>query len=193
MAGNNENMIVTPWKVSGEIDYERLISKFGTQPLSDEILSHIKKFTGKLHTQLRRKLFFSHRDLNWLLNLYEKGQNFVLYTGRGPSGPVHIGHIIPWIFTKHLQDVFGAKLYFQMTDDEKFLMHSGSTLKKCLSYTYENALDVIAVGFDEKKTKIISDVEHIKTLYKLALEVAKHVTYSTVKAAFGFEDSSNIG
>jgi len=186
-------MVVTPWKVSGEVDYERLIKNFGTQPLTDEMLERIKKLTGGLHLQLRRRIFFSHRDLDWILDRYEAGERFILYTGRGPSGPVHLGHIIPWIFTRYLQEAFKAKLYFQMTDDEKFLIHPEYSLRKTAYYAYDNALDVIATGFDKSKTKIISDVRNINALYDISLNVAKHITFSTVKATFGFEDSSNIG
>jgi len=188
-----EEMIVTPWEVSGKIDYNKLIQQFGTQPLTEELLERLKKHTGKLHIQLQRKLFFSHRDLDWILDQYEAGQKFALYTGRGPSGPVHLGHIVPWIFTKHLQDVFDAKLYFQMTDDEKFLIHPEFTVDKSVGFTYDNSLDVVAMGFDPEKTTIISDVKNISVLYDIAIRVAKHVTFSTVKAVFGFEDSSNIG
>ncbi len=193
MANKEEEMVVTPWEVTGEVDYDKLIQQFGTQPITDDLLKRLSKHTGGLHLQLQRKLFFSHRDLDWILDMYEAGQRFVLYTGRGPSGPVHIGHIIPWIFTRHLQEAFNAKLYFQMTDDEKFLVHPEFTIDKSLGFTYENALDLIAIGFEPKKTVIISDVKHISALYDLAIKVAKHVTFSTVKAVFGFEDSSNIG
>jgi len=193
MAEEEEEMIVTPWEVSGKIDYNKLIQKFGTQPLTEELLERLRKHTRKLHLQLQRKLFFSHRDLDWILDQYEAGQKFVLYTGRGPSGPVHLGHIVPWIFTKHLQDAFDAKLYFQMTDDEKFLIHPKFTVQKSLSLMYDNSLDVIAMGFDPEKTMIISDVKNISVLYNIAIRVAKHVTFSTVKAVFGLEDSSNIG
>lgn len=193
MVNEEEEMIVTPWVVSGRIDYDKLIQQFGTQPITDEILERIKKHTGELHLQLRRKIFFSHRDLDWILDRYEEGEKFVLYTGRGPSGPVHIGHLIPWIFTKYLQDHFDAKLYFQITNDERFLYHPDFSLKDTMKITYDNALDVIAVGFDSVKTKIISDVEHISVLYDIAIKVAKHVTFSTVKAVFGYEDASNIG
>ncbi|RJS88948.1 tryptophan--tRNA ligase [Candidatus Bathyarchaeota archaeon] len=188
-----EEMVVTPWKVSGRIDYEKLIKQFGTQPIDEELLERIRGHTGRLHLQLRRGLFFSHRDLDWILDKYEAGEKFVLYTGRGPSGPVHLGHLVPWIFTKHLQDAFDAKLYFQMTDDEKFLVNPELTLEDTARFTYENALDLIACGFEPGKMVIIRDVKDIGHLYRIALRVAKHVNYSTVKAIFGFEDSSNIG
>src|SRR4030043_894087 len=133
-------MIVTPWEVKGKVDYERLIREFGTQPLTEELLKKLEKHTGELHLQIRRGLFFSHRAFDTVLDLYEKGTKFVLYTGRGPSGPVHIGHLVPWIFTLHLQQKFNTRLYFQMTDDEKFLIDDDASLQKTRNYAYENDL-----------------------------------------------------
>jgi tryptophanyl-tRNA synthetase len=186
-------MVVTPWEVRGKVDYERLIREFGTQPLTNELLQRLAKYTGSLHIQLRRKLFFSHRDLDTVLDLYEKGTKFVLYTGRGPSGPVHIGHLVPWIFTKHLQDAFDTRLYFQMTDDEKFLVDDERMLAETTETGYDNALDLVALGFEPKNTFIIYDVQDIDLLYDIALEVAKRITYSTAKATFGFQESTNLG
>ncbi|NWG10211.1 tryptophan--tRNA ligase [Candidatus Bathyarchaeota archaeon] len=188
-----DEMVVTPWEVKGKVDYERLIKEFGTQPITEELLQKIAKHTDKLHLQLRRQLFFSHRDLDVLLNLYDKGIKFVLYTGRGPSGPVHIGHLIPWIFTKHLQEKFKTRIYFQMTDDEKFLVEDELKLEQTRKFGRENALDLIALGFEPEDTFIIFDVEDIDLLYDISLEVAKRITYSTAKATFGFQDSTNIG
>lgn len=190
---NKNEMVVTPWEVRGKVDYERLIREFGTQPLTDELLQRIAKHTGELHLQLRRRLFFSHRDLDTVLDLYEKGIKFVLYTGRGPSGPVHIGHLVPWIFTRHLQEKFDTRLYFQMTNDEKFVVDDQLELKETTHFAYENALDLIALGFNPENTFIIFDVQDIDLLYDVALEVAKRVTYSTAKATFGFQESTNIG
>ena len=193
MSTNNEEMIVTPWEVSGRIDYDKLIREFGTDPLTLEVLETVQKHTGTLHPQLKRKIFFSHRDLEWILQRYEAGERFYLYTGRGPSGPVHIGHLVPWIFTKHLQEKFDAKLYFQMTDEEKFLHQDDFTLEESEKWTYENALDIIAMGFDPKKTKIVIDRKSMDVLYEVAIRIAKHVNFSTVRAVFGFHDSTNIG
>jgi tryptophanyl-tRNA synthetase len=186
-------MVVTPWEVRGKVDYERLIREFGTQPLTEELLQKMAKYTGGLHLQLRRGLFFSHRDLDVVLDLYEKGIKFVLYTGRGPSGPVHIGHLVPWIFTKHLQDRFDTRLYFQMTDDEKFVVDDERKLSETTKMGYENALDLIALGFEPENTFIIYDVQDIDLQYDIALEVAKRITYSTAKATFGFQDDTNLG
>jgi len=97
-----KDFIVTPWEVKGEVDYDKLVKEFGTNLISDNLINKIEKHAGKLHYMLKRKIFFSHRDLDILLKEYEQGKKFALYTGRGPSGHTHIGHIIPWIFTKWL-------------------------------------------------------------------------------------------
>ena len=149
--------------------------------------------TGEIHPLLKSGYFFSHRDLDWLLDKKSSGESFYLYTGRGPSGMVHMGHLMPWIFTKYLQDKFDSKLLFQLTDDEKFLYGQDRTMKEIEHYTYENILDIIAIGFNPKKTKIIVNTKHIQHLYPIALEVAKRITFSTARGVFGFSNSTNIG
>jgi len=185
-------MKITPWEVRGEIDYEKLMKEFGISSLDNKILERIKKHTKELHFMLRRGVIFAHRDLNWLLDEYEKGNKFFLYTGCGPSGPIHLGHLLPWIFTKWLQDKFNVELWFQFTDDEKFLFKDKS-YEEIQKWTYENMLDVIALGFDSKKTHFLIDTKHAGLLYPEAIKFAKKINFSTVKAAFGFTDSNNIG
>jgi len=141
---------------------------------------------------LRRGIFFAHRDFNWIMDEYDKGNKFFLYTGAGPSGPIHLGHILVWYFTKWLQDKFGVELYFQFTDDEKFL-YKNMTYEEIQKWTHENMLDVIAVGFDPKKTHFIHDTKHAGLLYPEAIKVAKKITFSNIKASFGFNDSANVG
>lgn len=188
-----KDFIVTPWEVAGDINYSKLIEKFGTYTIGDTLLEKIKNITGEIHPFLKNKYFFSHRDLDVILDEYSRGNRFYLYTGRGPSGMVHLGHLMPWLFTKYLQEKFDVKLIFQLTDDEKFLFNSNLDMKTIQKYTYENVLDIISVGFDPKRTKIIVDTKHIKYLYPLSIEIAKKITYSTAKAVFGFSNSSNIG
>lgn len=183
---------VTPWEVKGDVDYARLIKQFGTNPIDEKLLARIKKNTGELHPFLRRGIFFSHRDMDAMLDCHEKGQKFALYTGRGPSGKTHLGHLLPWIFCKWLQDRFGCELYFQITDDEKHLVKD-LTLEETRKLAYDNILDVIAVGFDPKKTKIFLNTEYAKTLYPLAVKVSKRITFSSAKAVFGFTNETNTG
>jgi len=188
-----DDFIVTPWHVEGKIDYEKLIKKFGTEKISAQLLKRIEKITGESHFMLRRGIFFSHRDLSKILDEYEKGNKFFLYTGRGPSGNTHIGHLVPWVFAKWLQDKFKTNMYFQLTDDEKFFAKSKLSLEEANKFAYENALDFIALGFKPQNTKIIIDTENIKSLYPIAANIAKKINFSNTKAVFGFTNETNIG
>lgn len=184
---------ITPWEVKGKVDYNKIVKEFGVEKINDSTLERIKKHAKELHFMLRRKVFFAHRDLDWLLNEYEKGNKFFLYTGRAPSGPVHLGHLLPWVFTKWLQDKFNVELWFQFPDEEKFLFKQDLTFEETQKYLNENMLDVIALGFDPKKTKFIIDTKHAGLMYKEACKVAKKITFSMVKSSFGLTDQANIG
>src|SRR3989344_4445686 len=184
---------VTPWEVQGSVDYDKLIKEFGVSHIDDDLLKRIEKKAGELHFMLRRKIFFANRDLKWILDEYDKGNKFFLYTGRSPSGPIHLGHLMPWIFTKWLQDKFGVELWFQFPDEEKFLFNKDLSFEDTGKWLNENMLDVVALGFDPKKTHFIVDTKHAGLMYKGACEVAKKITFSMVKSSFGMNESTNIG
>ncbi|MCI2414992.1 MAG: tryptophan--tRNA ligase [Candidatus Aramenus sp.] len=189
-----ENYTVTPWEVKGKVDYDKLIIQFGTQKVTEELKQRISRLVGgDLHVMLRRNVFFSHRDLDLVLKDYEEGRRFFLYTGRAPSLGMHIGHLIPFIFTRWLQEKFKVNLYIEITDDEKFMRNVDYTLDQTRQWAYENILDIIAVGFDPDRTFIFQDTEYIKNMYPIAVKIAKKLTFNEVKATFGLDTSSNIG
>ncbi|MBI2084976.1 MAG: tryptophan--tRNA ligase [Candidatus Aenigmarchaeota archaeon] len=188
-----KDFVVTPWEVKGDIDYEKLIRDFGVKHVDSKVMQEMEKLTGGLHYFLKRKIFFAHMYFDEILNEAKRGNKFYLYTGRAPSGPVHLGHLVPWIFTEWLQDKFGATLLFQIPDEEKFLFKENLSFGDTDKWAYENILDIIAVGFDKKKTKIFLDTEYAGHMYKTACAVAKKTNISTLKSLFGLNDSNNVG
>src|SRR3989344_5299233 len=184
---------VTPWEVKGTIDYDALVKEFGISKIDSKLLKRIQKHTKELHYFLTRNIFFAHRDLNVVLDQYEKGNKFFLYTGRAPSAPVHLGHLVPWMFTKWLQDMFDVELYFQFPDEEKYLFKQNLEWEDGQRYLHDNMLDVIALGFKPSKTKFLVDTKHAHLMYPEAVKVAKRITFSTVKAVFGLTNEHNIG
>ena len=104
-APEEKETVVDPWTVTGKVDYAKLIRDFGSQPISDALIARFERVTGAAaHPWLKRGIFFSHRDLDLVLDNYEKGKPMYLYTGRGPSSEaLHLGHLIPFMFTKYLQ------------------------------------------------------------------------------------------
>ena len=129
-----------------------------------------------------------------MLNDYEAGKGFYLYTGRGPSSEnLHLGHAIPMIITQWLQEALGLVVVIQLTDDEKYLYRPELSLKDVRKFVNSNIKDIIAFGFDMKKTFIFADMDYIHHLYPNVLAVQKHVTYNQLKGIFGVNDSSNAG
>jgi tryptophanyl-tRNA synthetase len=185
--------VVTPWEVSGAVDYDKLIKQFGTHLLTPELKAKITRAAGESNMLLDREVYFSHRDLDLVLQDHEDGKGFFLYTGRGPSNKMHVGHLLPFLLTKWLQERFDVNVYLEITDDEKFAFNSTKTLDEVRAQANQDILDIIAIGFDPDKTFIFQDTEYIRNIYPLALRVAKKINFSTVKAVFGFENATNIG
>ncbi|EPS36224.1 hypothetical protein H072_10287 [Dactylellina haptotyla CBS 200.50] len=203
-ATSNAEQNIDPWNVQGAvvdgkvqaIDYDKLIQQFGTRKISPELLAKFERVTGKKpHRFLRRGYFFSHRDLESILDRYEQGKPFFLYTGRGPSSDsMHMGHMVPFLFTKWLQDVFDVPLVIMLTDDEKFLFKQDLKIPDVKKFARQNAKDIIAVGFDMKKTFVFSDFDFMGgAFYENVMAVAKCITTNQSKSVFGFDDSANIG
>lgn len=195
--------VITPWDVKGEvidgeavgIDYDKLMRQFGCQPLSLELIERFERQTGqRAHVLLRRGIFYCHRDLEKILDLHAAGKEFYIYTGRGASaGSMHLGHMLPFLFCKYLQDVFQCQVVIQMTDDEKFLFKDGLTLEMCVAYAKENARDIIAVGFNPEKTFIFPDTMYFGQMYPVILKVQKLINVNQANSIFGFDETSSIG
>ena len=118
----SEDMEVNPYGVKGKIDYNKLVDDFGSKLIEPELLARLERLTvGRgtvpyLHRFLRRNIFFSHRDLAKICDCLEQGKPMYLYTGRGPSsGAMHLGHLVPFLFTQWLQQAFQCPLVIQMT------------------------------------------------------------------------------
>lgn len=191
--------VVTAFAISAAtdkgVDYEKLLVKFGCSAMTDDHKARIEKLTEmKAHRFIRRDIFFCHRDLDYILNRYEQGKLFYLYTGRGPSAEaLHMGHSIPFIINKYLQDAFDVPLVIQITDDEKYLYRPEYELEKVDKMANANIKDIIAFGFDPEKTFIFKDTDYIQYLYPNTLRVQKHTTLNQLKGLFGFNDSDNVG
>lgn len=190
-----DEQVVDPWTVSGNIDYNKLVEQFGCSLIPQEMIARIERLTGvPAHPFLKRGIIFAHRELDTILDCYEKGIPFYLYTGRGPSSEaLHLGHLVPFLFTKYLQDAFKAPLVIQLTDDEKSLWKN-LDVEEARRLARENAKDIIACGFDIARTFIFTDFEYVGgAFYRNMSRVQRCVTLNQVKGIFGFSGEDNIG
>jgi tryptophanyl-tRNA synthetase len=148
----------------------------------------------RVHRFLRRGIFFSQQYLEQFLDHYEAGKQVFIYTGRGPSSSaLHLGHMVPFEFTKYLQDAFGCILVVQMSDDEKFYFKGGK-LDDYRMFGRENAKDIISVGFNPDKTYIFSNFDEIARgnpgLWRNVVEMNDFTGVNQVRAMFGLNELS---
>lgn len=193
---------VTPWEVEAKcedgkmavIDYDHLITQFGCAKFDEDKLKSLEALIkAPAHRLLRRNLVFAHRGFEAIIECLERGEKFFLYTGRGPSSKsMHIGHSIPFILCKYLQDVFGAPFVIQITDDEKFLCKDIS-LDTARDNGFENIKDIIAYGFDPELTYIFSNYDSSHLFYDNTLKISKLINLNESRKVFGFDLTTNIG
>ncbi|WP_126664179.1 tryptophan--tRNA ligase [Haloterrigena salifodinae] len=181
-----DGFTVTPYAVDGEIDYEKLLERFGADPLTDE---QIARFPD--HPLLRRRTFYAGRDVDDYLEAAAAGDPHAIVTGRGPSGPMHLGHVLPLYLAKRFQRETGATVYIPLSDDEKFLAKDQS-FDSIGEHTRENLRDILAVGFDPDRTRIIVDTADADVVYPIAVRLAKHLTPATVEAVYGEQDTVGL-
>lgn len=204
---------ITPWDVvETEIDYDKLINQFGCEKIENNLIEKIEKITGKkAHHLLRRGIVFAHRDLNVVLEKFINNEKFYIYTGRGPSTrSLHIGHSIPFLLCKYLQDAFNVPVVIQITDDEKFLFKN-LNIDESIYFAKENIKDIIAFGFNPEKTFIFKNVdiydgiisesaeknrivnEGLNEFFQKELILSKEISLHEAIKIFGFNQSSNLG
>lgn len=117
---------------------------------------------------------------------------------------MHLGHLLPFIFCKYLQDVFNCPIVIQITDDEKYFYQKpidkpqkGEKKEKDLEWfqnaALDNIKDIIACGFDVNKTFIFKDTDFIGHMYQNVVRMQKQITYNQIKGIFGLDGSENSG
>lgn len=181
----HDDFTVTPYAVEGDVDYDELLDRFGADRITDEQRANLPD-----HPLVRREVFYAERDLNPFLDAVAAGDPHSIVTGRGPSGPMHLGHVLPFYFAKHLQDQTGATVLIPLSDDEKYLTKDRS-LAEISDATRENLLDLLAVGFDPENTYVVVDTADADLVYPIAVTFAKELTQSTVEATYG--EPPNVG
>lgn len=123
-------------------------------------------------------------------DLISSGQKFYVYTGRGPSSEsLHVGHLIPFIFTKYLQDKYRCPVVIQITDDEKFMRDKHLTFEQVTHFADENIKDIPSLGFRPELTTVIRDSQYMIA----GSEVEKMMRIHDMKKLFGFTSDTSVG
>lgn len=175
---------ITPWDVSGEIDYGKLIREFGVYPLKE--LPDV--FNENLF--FKRNMVFAHRDIQRILESIKNKKPFVMMTGLMPTGKFHLGHMLlaqQMVFYQKL----GAKIYIAVADLEAYNAR-GQSLEDSKKIAIEEYIkNYIALGLKPDNCEIYfqsnrsKHAEKSNAYYRLQNILAKHATFNEFKAVYG--------
>lgn len=166
-------------------DNERLIKEFGAEKISS-IKSLPDFYTFK------KNLVFSHRDFQNFLIALEKGEKCAIVSGLNASGTLHLGHKIVFDTNLFFQKKYGVPVFIPISDDESYVSGKVKTQEESKNNAIVLAKELIAYGFDPKKTFFI--IDNIYTnIYNLAIKLSAKINYSEIKATYGYNPSDNIG
>jgi len=175
---------VTPWEVSGNVDYNKIMKEFGISLMP----SLPKKFNDNI--LFRRKIVFAQRDFSKILYALENKKKFVMMTGLMPSGKFHFGHALvvqQMIFYQKL----GAKIYIAVADLEAYLTRKKSLKELRKTAIEEYLANYVALGLDLKKCDIYSQSDRSRerkkssSYYTLASNFSRYATLNEFKGVYG--------
>ncbi len=184
MMNKEKKINFTPWEVSGNVNYEKLIKEFG--------ISQIKELPEVFNKNVlfRRKIIFAHRDIQKIMDAIKDKRKFVMMTGLMPTGKFHLGHMIlaqQMIFYQKL----GAKIYIAVADIEAYNTR-GQSLEESRKIAIDQYItNYIALGLKPEKCEIYFQSERSKdakksnAYYRLQNLLAKYSTFSEFKAIYG--------
>lgn len=175
---------IDPWSGTAPEDYSQLMEKFGIDSF-DELLPEIPEPSHLM----RRNIIFGHRDFDKILKAIKKDENYVVMTGLMPSGKMHLGHKLVvdqliW-YLEH-----GAEIYLCVADLESHIARDFS-LDEARKFANEEYLENYqALGLNLEKCHVYFQSQS-DSVQKLAYTLGKKVTFSELRAIYGYENDTN--
>lgn len=163
----------------------KLIKDFGATPIKN--LKKVPDFYT-----FKKKLIVSHRDFDKFLEALERGEKCAILSGLNPSGALHLGHKIVFDTNLYFQKKYNLPVFIPLSDDESYVSGKVKTQKEALENAYELAKELIAYGFNPKKTYFIID-QIYTNIYNLAIKLSIKLNLSEIKATYGYKGEDNIG
>lgn len=166
-------------------DNIKLVEKFGAG-----LVSNLKELPN-FYTFTKR-IIYSHRDFDKFFTALKNGEKCAIVSGFNASGTIHIGHKPVFDTNLFFQREYGLPVFIPISDDESYVSGKAKTQEEALSNSLELAKELLAYGFDPKKTYFIID-QIYTDIYNLAIKLSKKITLSETKAAHGYTDEDNPG
>ena len=166
-------------------DNEKLIKEFGASPI------HKLKDVPDFYT-FKKGLICSHRGFDKFFKALKKGEKCAIVSGFNASGTIHLGHKPVFDTNLHFQKRYGMPVFIPISDDESYVAGKVKTQEEALENSRKLAKELLAYGFDPKKTFFIIDQVYTN-IYNLAIKISRRINLSEIKATYGYKNEENIG
>lgn len=166
-------------------DNKKLVDSFGAKKVSD--LKDLPEFYT-----FKNGLIYSHRDFDKFFRALKAGKKCAIVSGFNASGTIHIGHKPVFDTNLFFQKEYGVSVFIPISDDESYVAGKVKNQEEALKNSLELAKELLAYGFDPKKTYIIID-QIYTNIYNLAFKLSTKLNYSEIKATYGYKAEDNIG
>ncbi len=162
-----------------------LVKKFGAEPMSN------LKDKPDFYT-FNKGIIYSHRDFDKFFAALKKGEKCAIVSGFNASGTIHLGHKPLFDTNLFFQKKYGLPVFIPISDDESYVAGKVKDQKEALKNALQLAKELLAYGFDPKKTYFIID-QIYTNIYNLAIKLSKKVTLSEIKTSYGYKAEDNPG
>ena len=167
------------------IGNEKLINEFGAKPI-DNLSSAPDFYT------FQTGVLASHRDFDKFFSALKKGEKCAILSGLNASGTLHLGHKAVFDTNLYFQKKYNLSVFIPLSDDESYLTGKVKDQKQALSNSLKLAKQLLAYGFNPKRTFFIID-QIYTNIYNLAIKLSKKITLSEIKATYGYKNEDNPG
>jgi len=164
---------------------EKLVKEFGAKKVSG--LKDIPDFYT-----FEKGLIYSHREFDKFYQALKKGEKCAIVSGVNASGTLHLGHKALFDTILYFQKKFNVPFFVPISDDESYVSKKVETQEQGLENSIKLAKELLAYGFDAKKTYFIIDQVYTN-IYNLAIKLSRKINLSEVKATYGYKNEENIG
>ncbi len=166
-------------------DNEKVVKEFGASPMSK--LKDLPSFYT-----FEKKLIYSHRDFDKFYKALKQNKKCAIVSGINASGVMHLGHKVVFDTNLYFQKEFNVPVFLPISDDESYVSGKVKSQKTAFENSIKLARELIAYGFDPKKTFLIIDQVYTN-IYNLAIKLSTKVTLSEIKAVYGYKMENNPG
>ncbi len=180
-------MKIDPWGSSQYQDYARLRDEFGIEPFTEDLIEGLPE----PHPLLTRGVIFGHRGFRLVRAAIRGGDPWALMTGLMPSGKMHFGHKMLIDQVIYYQKKCGADVHIAIADFEAYATR-GFTIEEAQRLAIDEYVKTyLALGLSPDKGEIYFQTKRTR-VKDLAYEAGLKVNLSTMRAVYGFEDSTTM-